>query len=251
MEYDFVIKYQNNVEHQAADELSWLPTKGYGWIRHQRGDHVDGCSHTRIEKANQSPRRHYRTDSHRDKEPYIPSLVAFMSVHRRDAYCDSTRSTVGVPGSCFTFDKNGLLVTHSPIDRFIQKVVPQYMCPIILRLAHPSTLAGHSGKRRMYETSWREYYSSNMSTDVYNTARNCWDCPGFGTILQYQRQLGLFPPSFALESRTIDPLGSLRWTKPGNQYVAVTTDRYITMTFEVPTITTPSMHVAYIIFNHG
>lgn len=49
-------------------------------------------------------------------EPQLPTLVKFMGAQGTDAYCDSVRPTVGIPGSPFDFDKNVLLVTHSPIN---------------------------------------------------------------------------------------------------------------------------------------
>lgn len=56
---------------------------------------------------------------------------------------------------------------HSTIDGFVKNLVQQSMHTILLHLARYAILSGHPKELQMYDTLRREYYSANMSMDVY------------------------------------------------------------------------------------
>lgn len=124
------------------------------------------------------------------------------------------------------------------------------MRPIILHLAHHSTLPGQQGERNMYNTLRREYIRRNMPTDVYNTVQNCQEYPRTGTKFKHQRQLQLFPPSGPLEFSVIDILGPLLRTRSGNEFVLIITDRTSKLIRAFSTPKVSSNHEAHILFKN-
>lgn len=103
-------------------------------------------------------------------KPVRPILDIF-STQTADAYCNRTRTTVGLPSSTSNKNMNGLLLRLSPIDSAIQKVVPHKMCTRNLHFVDHSSLGGHLGDFQMYDRLRNEYLWTIMSKGVYSTVR--------------------------------------------------------------------------------
>lgn len=110
------------------------------------------------------------------KKPALCKREEFRSAKSPDAYCNKTWLAVEKSRLSFHFYKSRLLVRILKFDGALQKVVRHLVRSIILHLAYHWTLAGHSGKHRIYETIRRGYVWTNISTDIYSTVRRFQDC---------------------------------------------------------------------------
>lgn len=58
------------------------------------------------------------------KEPQLSTFHMFMSVQDTNAYCHKAQRTAGIPISSFNFDKNRIVLRHSPMDDSLQNALP-------------------------------------------------------------------------------------------------------------------------------
>lgn len=123
------------------------------------------------------------------------------------------------------------------------------MRPILLHLAHHSILAGHPGKRRMYDSLRRAYYCPNIVAEAYCTVKSYMDCPIIGTKLWHERKLGLFSSSGPLQFVAVGILGPLLRTTSGSQFLVIITNRYVKFTWAIHTVKIMSTQVV-IFFKH-
>jgi Integrase zinc binding domain len=128
-----------------------------------------------------------------------------------------------------SYDLNevGILVRKSPFDGSQQIVLPQSLVSRILYFEHYPPAAGHPRAHRMFQTIRKTLFWPRIAEDVYETFRQCDLCAR--NRLSEKRKtkpLKLFPANGPLESVAMDILGPLPWTKHGNSFLLVISDRY-------------------------
>lgn len=126
---------------------------------------------------------------HHERIPSLPELINYQS---KDAFCEWFRRLVGIPGSLFTFDINRILGSKAAIDWSIQKLFPTSLIARLFQQAHYSRLARHPGERKVYDSLRKDYHLPHMVTNVYNTDKNCSQCPRMGKTFKHQRHLDYF-----------------------------------------------------------
>lgn len=94
-------------------------------------------------------------------------------------------------------DLHRIFNLHPPKDGTVQKVVPTCLHPHLSYHSHFLTLAGHQGKRRVYDSAWREYYWRHMAKEDYTTMRDC-----------HKKR-----PKYAFREATT-PLSTIPWERP-------------------------------------
>lgn len=77
------------------------------------------------------------------------TVQEFIYEQGKDLYCRQVSSTVGYPGSKYSYDRYGLLTCTVPIDVVTQKVVPASLQARLLHHAHYPTLACHPDERHI------------------------------------------------------------------------------------------------------
>lgn len=103
---------------------------------------------------------------------------------------------------------------------------------------------------RMYDSMRLEYYWTHTPNNNYSTVDNCRQCAKQGAMIKHERHLMLFPATLVLDFAAVDILASLSRTRNGSQYVALITDCYTNLTWEIRTSRKSASYVAIILFNN-
>lgn len=173
MEDKFDIGHRAGIKHQAADALSRPNT--------ERVDDFDIDDDILIMKVNthawsqQNNHNHTTPDKSvtETTEPDIATVNEFFRTQSTYTYCDKIQPTMRIPMLSFKFEKNRLSVILSDIVGDVRIIVAQSVRSTILQIAHLSTVTGHSGESRVYDTLQREYFNPNMSTNLLTTKGDC------------------------------------------------------------------------------
>lgn len=90
--------------------------------------------------------------------------------------------------SFFTYDRQGLLIQQSKIDRAIRKVLPAALCTLLLCWSYCPypVLAAQLEGRRLYATLCHEFHWLHISNDVYtvDSGFQFAPCKSLGTIVR-------------------------------------------------------------------
>lgn len=90
----------------------------YGWEK-VLNETIEECKSIEEEESKE---KIYTIVAYED-EP--PTTREFMKYWRKDEFCKEMAVTVGLTGSQYNVDKNGLIVRVAPIDVSIQRIVPE------------------------------------------------------------------------------------------------------------------------------
>lgn len=191
--YKFDFEHRQGMKHQAADALSQPATAGLeqSTLKNDIPTLVV-CPNVDDDDLHPDDRDDIATifeakpggiptvlaisdDEHREQDSPI-FVDTFLYEQKRDADCTAMPKTVGVPGSAFATDKNGLFEKVSKPDGASQIVVPLRLRPRIFYLGHYLLMQGHQGGRRMYETLRKTFYWRFMANKSYQTVRNGASC---------------------------------------------------------------------------
>lgn len=154
-----------------------------------------------------------------------------------------------MPGSCYSYDRHGILVCTASLDGAVQTVVSNSLRPPLF-LAHYPKLTGHPSKRRMYDTMRRELCRPHMGRKVYRTLGYCCKWARNRISLKEKRPLKLFSANGPLQFLVMDILSLLPKTATGNQFVMAITNRYTKLTRAIPSSKTTETHGASIFLDH-
>lgn len=131
----------------------------------------------------------------------------------------------------------------TPLAEGVQIYVTAVQCSIILLLWHCSTLAGHPGERRLYNSMSTQYYWPRIANDVYGTLMDCKSCMRSLKTRDKNENHGFSPWQNLLEFIAIDLLGSLPRTRSGNRYMVVMKDRFLKLNKSLKTAITTATTV--------
>lgn len=88
-----------------------------------------------------------------------------MEVYANDALCQKLEGVLRKDGKKSVIE-NGLLCRKVPTDQAIQVIVPEGYRRTLLYHEHCPTLAGHPGRRWMYNVLWRTYYWPHIASNL-------------------------------------------------------------------------------------
>lgn len=91
------------------------------------------------------------TTTEPEKDAREITTCNFKHEQEKDSDYLQTLSTVNLPRSACTYDRNGFLTSIAPIAGAVQKVFPPSLSVHLLYHLHNACLAGHLGERRMYD----------------------------------------------------------------------------------------------------
>lgn len=80
------------------------------------------------------------------------SLEKVIKAHAADLFCQSGARKVGKAGTETTINNGRVLVRRAHIDGALQKLVRQSLQKQIFALSHCTSLPGHTGQQRIYNT---------------------------------------------------------------------------------------------------
>jgi len=153
---------------------------------------------------------------------------AVLSAQADDGYCKEILKALNARRRIpFFEDPDGVLRRRAAPDGAHQAVVPASLQEQVLHLEHNATLAGHSGKSRIYAAMRRYYYWVGMAADVVSYVRNCDSC-----ARQHLRPLArrspftLFLATIPFQDIAVDLYGPLERTAAGHRFILVITDRF-------------------------
>lgn len=154
--------HRAGVKHRAADELSAIPTTGVDNTELDDKISVMVVTRTKNRKQKNSgvssqAQKINRLPSELDESDVaLPTLYELIVTQFKTLFCEQSRQASGIPGRTSTLDKNAVLVKKLSIDGPTQKLVATSSRARLLQQAYHITLAGHSGKRRLYDLLQRD-----------------------------------------------------------------------------------------------
>lgn len=149
-----------------------------------------------------------------------------------------------------TFNTEVALIRVFPIYCASQRCIPPISPPRILYLCYFSLLAGHSDKRRLYNTIREPFCCPHMSSNVYNTVTMYMSSTRYRRTNNIQRNLRLIPLVGPLDVLGISTLGALQKTKGGNKYIFVIIGDFFELTNDIPTAETTSAWNSHVFMEH-
>jgi Integrase zinc binding domain len=113
-----------------------------------------------------------------------------------------------------------LLYRSSTENSELRLVIPTSLRKRLLYISHYPVTAGHPEIRKIYKTISQHYYWPGLSMDLHQTVKQCSHCAREAGLLRKRNQhMSPFPAQEPLEFLTIDILGPLPKTPPGNYKV--------------------------------
>lgn len=148
-------------------------------------------------------------------ETTTPRLAEIVTDLAKDSFCSQVAGLVETYGSCYLYNRHGILVSTAPRHGAVQTVVPHIPLPGLLYLSFYPKLAGHPRERPTYDTVTRDLYRPHMPSDIYTTVRGRRECATNRAGPESKRHLTMFHANGPLEFVTMDGLGPLPKTKTG------------------------------------
>jgi len=123
----------------------------------------------------------------------------------------------------------------APLDGAAQAYVLFILRQDLLPMEHNVVRAGHPGSNRMHAAIRRHYYWDFMAADMYDWVASCASCARNRIAPRLRRaMLKLFPATDPFASLSMDLLGPLLETKPGNVFLLIIVDRFSKLVRAVP-----------------
>ena len=139
------------------------------------------------------------------------SKQEIVQEQKLDDFCQSVQTNqLGREKALYFEDEDGMLCRRHPRDQtMIQAVLPSSLRHWLLRLAHPTPIAGHPGQTRLHRRLQRSYYCWHMGADISANVRQCTPCAKNRLrLLRKASEMMLFTATAPLNSVAIDILSS-------------------------------------------
>lgn len=177
-------------------------------------------------------------------------MVKNKRARQQDIFCHTIATQVGQRDCEFTVNLKNLLVCKAHMGDEIAILLPLLVWHRILTMSHYSPLAGHSGRRQMYETLRQTFCLLHMATNVDCIVQNCRRCVRNNRRYRRKHNLHHFPASRPLEFFPMDIAGPFFKTVQSCQYILVITDCYCELARAVPTSKATVTQVVNVYVDH-
>lgn len=191
-----------------------------------------------------------QSDANTDSTGATPSiLVQFLAAQSIDDFWRNAATQLDQPENEYTHNNGEGLVRHALIDGALQKFLQQSLQKRHLNVSHHHTPFCHPRQRPMYDTLQRDYYWSNMASNLYKTVSTCRSCAKGDTTIKHRCHLQHLHATGPLKFVAMDTVRLLFKTRKGNQHVANITDRYSKLTRAIRSARNTTTVMACILFD--
>ena len=131
-----------------------------------------------------------------------------------------------------------------------QLVIPKVMIPQILKIAHDSPLAGHSGIQNTLDYVREHFFFTGMGKIVSDYVQSCQDCQArkVSTCKTKAKITPYATPTGPFEVWQMDMFGPLVPSNNGNRYVFTAVDMFSNFLFSLPLRNIDALSVSEAIF---
>lgn len=180
----------------------------------------------------------------------LPIENEFIAEQASDFYSKALTLQTCHLNSKFYTDHSGFLIRKSAVGRAIQIVISVWLRKCTLNLAHPPSIAEHTGRHRVVDMLRRKFLGLQIVKDVFQTVAKCVGCKKDERWFKLEGHPQLFSAIEPLESVSTKAVWPLSRTTQGNQFFVVITDNYSKLMRAIQTSKTSSMHIANVFLKH-
>lgn len=124
-------------------------------------------------------------------------------------FCQQGAGIVGPSGTCYSYDRHGILKCTALIDIAIRTVIPNALRPRLPSFAIYLLLSRYPSERCIYDIMRRVLYCRYLAEEDYSTVGRCHECLINRAGLERKHHLKFFLASRPLEFVAMDFLGPL------------------------------------------